>query len=114
MGTMWPWGGAYFERLFRSPNQNRKFRVRKFPTFCAVQSPLQSTQDGRVTRGRQRYLLLSVRPRAGKIAACDVAGAKILLNAALRAAAGALRTSLHVRARPTVASANVMVVPRWW
>ena len=80
MGTMWPWGGAYFERLFRSPNQNRKFRVRKFPTFCAVQSPLQSTQDGRVTRGRQRYLLLSVRLRAGKVAPCDVTGAKILLT----------------------------------
>ena len=104
-----PWGGAYFERLVRSPNQNRNFRVRKFPIIGVVQAPLQSTQRGRVARGRHRYLLRSVRPRARELAPCDVAGAKILLNAALRAAAGPLCTST---AAADVASADVMVVPR--
>ena len=69
------------------------FEFASFRIIGAVQAPLQSTQRGRVTRGRHRYLLLKVRPRADKIAPCDVAGAKILLNAALRAAAGPLRTS---------------------
>ena len=57
-----------------------KFQVCNIPTIGAVLGPHQATQHGRVTRGRQRYLLLSVRPCARKIAPCDVTGAKKLLT----------------------------------